>query len=135
MLDLLRSRPLRALQWYLSVAKPVHTSPQVIAEVYWLTKRSGRKFRDPAALDPFWKLARQEFEQLKLEEHSVTLEQTDFSEFLRYGPADSSVLQLALRRRAAVLACDGPLRDRCEEREITVLGYSEIASLSRDSEP
>ncbi len=123
----LSSCPLKELGWYLGAARPIHTSSQVVAEIQGLAK-SRAQLRDQR-LESFWTLARQEFAQIQLVDHLVTMTEMDYQDFVRYGPTDASILRLAIRLEAAVLASDGPLRDRCVERETQVLNYDKVLEL------
>ncbi len=133
MLDLIRLRPLTQLGRYLGEARPIQTSSQVIAEIYFLVKKRWNFRRQ--TIDPFWRLARQEFEQLELADHFVTMAEMDHEDFVKYGPADASILRLAIRLDAAVLTCDRALGNRCVEREITILDYDRVVSLQKDVAP
>jgi rRNA-processing protein FCF1 len=129
--DHLYSKPLRELTSYLGGAGPVQTSSQVVSEIYWLAKtRAG--FRD-RTLDSFWRLARLEFDQLELTEHLVKMPEMEFDDFVKYGPADASILVLAKRLDVVVLTQDGPLKDRCIEQEIRVLNYDRVLELWKQS--
>lgn len=131
LLTLVRSRPLKELDWYLDAARPIQTSSQVVAEIHWLA-RSRARLRD-RSLHSFWTLARQEFERLELAEYLVTMVEMDLEDLVKYGPADASVLRLAIRRDAAVLTSDGPLGERCVEQEIRVLNYDRVLELWKQS--
>ena len=127
LLELVSSRPLKELGWCLDAAKPIQTSSQVIAEVYFLAKKRW-KFPD-GIIDPFWRLARQEFEQIELVERFIPLNEMDYGDFIKYGPTDASILTLGARQDAAVLVNDNDLRGACIEREIHFLDYNKILSL------
>jgi rRNA-processing protein FCF1 len=53
----------------------------------------------------------------------------DTEELAQLGPTDASILVLAIRLNAVVLTEDGPLKDRCTEREIRVLNYDGVSRL------
>lgn len=132
-LEDIRSRPLDNLGWYLAEAKPIQTPSQVVAEVQGLAK--SKLWLKGARLESFWRLARQEFDQIELLDECVKLTEMDRADFMRYGPADASIMTLAGRLDAVVLASDARLRTRCEERHIKVLGYAEVISLWRNFSP
>jgi len=129
--DRISSKPLRELTSYLGGARPIQTPSQVVAEIYWLAKRKA-KFSG-RTLDAFWRVARQEFDQLELAEHCVKMTEMDFNDFVRYGPADASILILAIRLRAVVLTEDGSLRERCSGKEIRLLNYDSVLELWKQS--
>ena len=120
-------RRVKELGWYLGAAKPIQTSSQVVAEIQGLAK--SRLRLEGARLERFWRLVRQEFEQIELKDQSVSMADMDYDDFVRYGPADASILKLATQPDNAVLVNDRALRHRCIEREIGVLNYDDVVSL------
>ncbi len=114
----------RALQWYLDSAKPVHTSPHVIAEIHGLIK-SRAKWKEPRTAE-FWQHAQAELNRLRLQEHLVELVNMNRDDLAMFGPTDDSILEIATRADRVVITDDGALRGRLTQEEISVLSRWEI---------
>ncbi len=127
----LRSEPLReTLRWYLHRAKPIQTSPHVIAEIHGLAK-SRAHLRGPK-LESFWGCAQEELLSLGLEEHLVRVIEMEREDLRLFGPTDTSILTLAGARRGVVLTEDGKLRSRCVKQEVGVLTCNEVLAHWQD---
>jgi rRNA-processing protein FCF1 len=131
LLDHLSSKPLEELKWYLDAAKPIQTAFHVIAELHGLTKKKTQKKPEwtSSTRESYWRFVREELSQIELREHPVTIMEMDTEELAQLGPTDASILVLAIRLNAVVLTEDGPLKDRCTEREIRVLNYDGVSRL------
>jgi hypothetical protein len=62
---------MQALYWYLDKAKPIHTSPHVIAEIHGLLQ--ARADWHGPRLSAFWRFAQGELTRLMLDEHLIKL--------------------------------------------------------------
>jgi len=116
----------RALHWYLEGAKPVHTSPHVIAEIHGLIKARA-KWQEPR-LSEFWLYAQTELARLRLAEHLIELVNMNSDDLARFGPTDDSILELSARTGRAVITDDGALRGRLTRGQIPVLSRWEIVA-------
>jgi rRNA-processing protein FCF1 len=122
----------KAFLWYFSLAKPIETSPHVIAEIHSLALRS-KAHLAPPRLDAFWSFAQEELAQLKMEEHFVPLAEMDPSHLHMVGPTDTSLLQRAQQSGRTLLTEDGELRGRCSKQGIKVLGCWEVLARWQES--
>jgi hypothetical protein len=113
-----------AFRWYLDLAKPIQTSPHVIAEIQGLAKSRLRWYGKTLA--PFWRFAQQELVRLGLQEDLIRVVEMDRDDLPSFGPTDTSLLTLAARPDSLMLTDDGALRGRCDEKQIRVWGSSEI---------
>jgi hypothetical protein len=114
--------------WYLPLAKPITSSPEVIAEIHGLAIRH----RPRLPLQGFWEFAQNELSQLGLDEVLVKLADMKTPLLSSLGPTDTSLLQIAqlpTSFRRLVFTEDAKLRDQCQEKEIEVLTVSEVLSL------
>ena len=116
-----------ALAWYLPLAKPIVTSPEVIAEIHGRVTREAR-LRQPR-LGDFWKFSQKELSQLGLAEELVKLVEMEPEILSRFGPTDTSLIRLGSQFRRPVLTEDGPLGARCKQERLEVLTTSDILSL------
>ena len=64
--------------------------------------------------------------QIELREHPVFITEMDTEELAQLGPTDASIIVLAMRLDTVVLTEDGPLKDRCNKRQIPVLDYGKV---------
>ncbi len=119
-----------AVAWYLSWAKPIITSPEVIAELHGRVTRD-KKLRQPR-LGSFWTFAQQELRQLELDEELMKLLEMQPATLAHFGPTDTGVLGIAARDRRPVLTEDGKLRSRCLEEQIKVVSVDEILAFRQD---
>src|SRR5437870_2580920 len=85
-----------AMEWYLSSAKPVITSPGVIAEIHGLVQ-SRIGLRQPL-IGSFWEFAREELLRLGLDEELVRLLEMDSGTLSVFGPTDTAILKIATSR-------------------------------------
>lgn len=126
------SRTREAFLWYVSSAKPIETSPHVIAEIHGLALRS-KAHLNPPRLGIFWKFAQEELGQLKLEERFVPLDEMDTGNLQTVGPTDTSLLQLAKQSGRALLTGDEELRGRCSMQNIKVLTCWDVLARWQES--
>jgi rRNA-processing protein FCF1 len=116
-----------ALHWYFDKAKPIQTSPHVIAEIHGLVQsRAG--WRGPR-LSAFWRFAQEELARLRLEEDLVKVVKMDGPSLQSFGSADTSILELAARTRGVVVTEEGDLSGRLMRQEIKVLSCYGILAL------
>lgn len=113
-----------AFLWYLDLAKPIGTSPHVIAEIHGLVK-SRLKWKGNR-LESFWKYAQKELSRLGLQEELVKVTEMEPKALGGFGPTDAAILALAKMWNAIVLTADRRLRSECAGQEISVLSYSEV---------
>jgi hypothetical protein len=119
-----------AFRWYLDLAKPIQTSPHVIAEIQGLAKSRLHWYGERLA--SFWTFAQQELTRLRLQEDLIRIVEMDTDDLPSLGPTDTSLLALAARSESLVLTDEGGLRGRCDEKQIRVWGSSEILSEWQD---
>lgn len=117
----------RALHWYLDSAKPIHTSPHVIAEIHGLVQ--ARADWHGSRLSAFWRFAQEELARLSLDEHLVKLVEMNREYLGTFGPTDDSILELATQTGRAVVTEDHPLRGRLTQEQIRALDCHEILAL------
>jgi rRNA-processing protein FCF1 len=123
----------KALQWYLDEAKPIHTSPHVIAEINGLVRGKTGWRKDRTRLSEFWRFAKEGLARLQLSEHLVEVADMNGDDLEAFSPTDCAILQLAIPRDGVVVTEDGALRDRLKREQIQVLGCSEILALWQKS--
>ncbi len=104
----------------------VLTTPGVVAEI----QRHQRRHL-PGDQGRFWRLARGQFHELRIDEEAVRLGEMEEGDLSNQGPVDASLLQLARRRlgqyrRVAVLTADRPLWERCRNQQILACWIHEI---------
>jgi rRNA-processing protein FCF1 len=121
-----------AFVWYFSFAKPIETSPHVIAEIHGLALRSKAQLYPPR-LGAFWKFAKEELAELKLEERFVHLGEMHSGHLQAVGPTDTSLLQRAQQSGCTLLTGDRKLRGRCIEQGIKVLTCAEVLAYWQES--
>jgi hypothetical protein len=114
----------KAFGWYLDLAKPIQTSPHVIAEIQGLAK--SRLGWHGERLASFWRFAQRELARLRLQEDLIRIVDMDRNDLPPFGPTDTSLLALAARSDSLVLTDEGGLRGRCYEKQIKVWGSYEI---------
>jgi len=121
---------MRALAWYLDKAKPIHTSPHVIAELHGLVQRRfgwhGRRLSD------FWRFAQEELTRFMLEEHLIKLVKMHRQDLVEFGPTDNSILEVAVQTGGTVVTDEGDLRGRLTKDQIQVLSRYEILAHWQD---
>lgn len=124
----LRPTPLREpLLWYLDRAKPIQTSPHVIAEIHGLLKsRAGWK---GVRLESFWGFAQAELVRLGLEEDLVKVTEMESETLRSLGPTDTAIVVLAAKLGSVVFTEDGELRGWCAKQEIGLLNCSDGLAL------
>ena len=113
-----------AFRWYLDLAKPIQTSPHVIAEIQGLAKSRLEWYGERLA--SFWRFAQRELVRLGLQEHLIKIVEMDRDDLPSFGPTDTSLLALAARSDSLVLTDEGKLRDRCDRKQIRVRGSYEV---------
>ncbi len=121
---------MRALDWYLDNAKPIHTSPHVIAEVHGLLQARG-DWHGPR-LSAFWRFAQEELTRLMLDEHLIKLVKMHPQDLFEFGPTDDSILEVAAQTGRAVVTGDRRLGGRLIQEQIRVLDRNEILALWQD---
>lgn len=128
------SRTREAFLWYLSWAKPIETSPHVIAEIHGLARSRAKEHLKPPRLGIFWKFAQEELAQMRLEERFVRLDEMDTGHLQTVGPTDTSLLQRAKQSGRTLLTGErGELRGRCVAQGIKVLTCSEVLAHWQES--
>jgi rRNA-processing protein FCF1 len=118
---------MRALDWYLDKAKPIHTSPHVIAEIHGLVQ--ARFGWHGLRLSAFWRFAQEELTRLMLDEHLIKLVKMRPEDLAEFGPTDDSILELAAQTGGAVVTGEGDLRGRLTKDQIRVLDRYEILAV------
>jgi len=118
---------MRALDWYLDKAKPIHTSPHVIAEIDGLLQ--ARADWHGPRLSAFWRFAQEELTRLILDEHLIKLVKMHPQELAEFGPTDDSILELAAQTGGAVVTGEGDLRGRLTKDQIRVLDRYQILAV------
>lgn len=102
----------------------VTTSASVVVELYhWIreTDRNGQL--------KLWNRVYEEFENMKMEEEVVRLLEMNIDLVSRFGPVDSSLLELAQRhvvRNPLILTSDRPLCGECTKARLRVSHIQEI---------
>src|SRR5208283_1655314 len=91
----------KALRWFLDEAKPIYTSPHVIAEIHGLL-RSRAGWRGPR-LAAFWRFAKDELARLLLREDLIRVSEMNREDLGAFGPVDSSILEMATRIGGVVI--------------------------------
>jgi rRNA-processing protein FCF1 len=121
---------MRALDWYLDKAKPIHTSPHVIAEINGLLQ--ARADWHGPRLSAFWRFAQEELTRLMLDEHLIKLVKMHPQDLVEFGPTDDSILEVAVQTGRAVVTGERDLRERLTKDQIRVLDRYEILALWQD---
>jgi hypothetical protein len=119
-----------AFRWYLNLAKPIQTSPHVIAEIQGLAKSRLDWYGERLA--SFWRFAQGELARLRLQEQLIRIVEMDPDDLPSFGPTDTSLLALAARTDSLMLTDEGELRGRCDRRQIRAWGSSEILAEWQD---
>lgn len=116
-----------AVSWYFRIAKPLVTCPQVIAEMH---NHAIKRLRDDK-LREFWKVAQMELIELGLDEDLVKLVEMDSDILCSFGPADTALIHIAIRRQTScsIFTTDGKLAGHCIDKQIKVLSLGEIIDL------
>lgn len=107
----------RAFLWYVSKAKPIETSPHVVAEIHGLAK--SRVGMVQPRLGIFWKFAQGELAELRLEERFVPLNEMPVNDLQFFGPADTSLLQRARTSGKTLLTGEGEIGKAKDVRVLT----------------
>lgn len=115
----------KSLNWYFTVAKPITTCSEVIAEIH---RHAEQKLRYPS-LGSFWKFAQNELTELGLNEKLVELIQMDGDTLSSFGPTDTALLDLSGNLKQPVFTEDTKLAGQCRKRQLTVLGIDDVLSL------
>jgi rRNA-processing protein FCF1 len=118
---------MQALHWYLDKAKPIHTSPHVIAEIHGLVQR--RFDWHGPRLSAFWRFAQEELTRLMLDEHLIKLVKMHPEDLAEFGPTDDSILEVAVQTGRAVVTGESDLRGRLTRDQIRVLDRYEILAV------
>jgi rRNA-processing protein FCF1 len=121
---------MQALAWFLDKAKPIHTSPHVIAEIHGLVQARA-DWRGPR-LSAFWGFAQEELTRLRLDEHLIKLVEMRPNDLAEFGPTDDSILEVAAQTGSTVVTGDNHLRERLSEKQIRVLNRYEILAIWQD---
>lgn len=117
----------QALQWYFKLARPLHTAPQVIAEMHGWAMSRANLYRP--GLGFFWKSTQEELIRFGLEEELVRAKDMELETLSSFGPTEAAILALAKRFGGIVLTEDGRLRGECDRQEISVLRCSDVLDL------
>jgi rRNA-processing protein FCF1 len=123
----------KALLWYLDEAKPIHTSPHVIAEINGLVRGKTGWRKDQTRLSKFWRFAKEELARLQLSEHLLEVAEMNGDDLGAFGPTDCAILQLAIPMDGVVVTEDGDLRRRILKEGIRVLSCKDILDLWQKS--
>jgi rRNA-processing protein FCF1 len=118
---------MRALHWYLDQAKPILTSPHVIAEIHGLVRARAR-WRG-ARISAFWLFAQEELRRLSLDERLIKLVNMPSKDLAAFGPTDDSILELAVQTHGTAVTGDHHLIGRLRKEQIRVLERHEILAL------
>jgi rRNA-processing protein FCF1 len=116
-----------AFNWYVEKAKPIYTSPQVIAEIHGLVQSRAEWYGQRLA--DFWGFAQRELARLRLEERLVQVKEMKREDLKEFGPIDSSILELAKRTGGVVVTEEGDLNGRLRREQIGILRCSDILAL------
>lgn len=119
----------RSLQWYFTVAKPIITCPQVIAEIHRHAQEN--KLRG-LYLERFWRFAQSELKNLGLDENLIKLADMDSEILSALGPTNTALLQMACNSpdlSRPILTEDFRLAGQCRKREVSVLNIAQITAL------
>lgn len=87
----------------------------------------------PPRLGAFWKFAKEELAELKLEERFDRLDEMDTGHLQAVGPTDTSLLQRAQHSGRTLLTGDRELRGRCIEQGIKVLTCAKVLAYWQES--
>jgi hypothetical protein len=120
-----------AFKWYIEAARPIYTSPHVIAEIHGLIQ--SRADWHGQRLGDFWGFAQGELARLRLEERLVQVREMKLEDLKSFGPIDSSILKLAAPTGSVVVTEDRALRGELMQREVEVLDCSAILALWQES--
>lgn len=116
-----------AFNWYMEKARPLLTSPHVIAEIHGLL-RSRADCHGPK-LASFWGFAQQELARLHLQEFLVRVNEMIRQDLSDFGPIDCSILKLAVPMESVVLTEDGALKGELTRRQVKVLGCYDVLAI------
>jgi len=117
----------KSLQWYFSVAKPIATCPEVIAEIHQHAERM-RGVR----LGDFWRHAQKELSSLGLSETLVKLLEMDSDTLSLLGPTDTALLHIASlspNLSQPIFTEDTKFAGQCRKRQVNVLGISNVQNI------
>lgn len=120
----------KSIQWYFTVAKPITTCPEVIAEVH----RHAEGILRGSRLGDFWRFAQKELIELGLSEKLVELIQMDGDTLSSLGPTDTALLHLSRQIRQPVLTEDGKLATKCRGWELPVLSVTDVVAYWQEHE-
>jgi len=118
----------KSTRWYLKVAKPVTTCPEVIAEIH---RHAEGKLRG-GSLGDFWRFAQQELIGLELSEHLAPVTDMDSQTLSSLGPTDTALLQIAGAApdlSQPVLTEDNHLAGQCRKKQVKVLRIADVVSM------
>lgn len=118
----------KSIQWYFTVAKPITTCPEVIAEVH---RHAEGIFRG-SRLGDFWRLAQKELTELGLGEKLVELVQMDGDILSSFGPTDTALIHIAClspNLSQPVFTEDSRFAGQCRKKQVSVLGIADIQSI------
>jgi hypothetical protein len=117
-----------SIQWYFTVAKPITTCPEVIAEIHGHAER----LLDRSRLGNFWRFAKELLTELGLSEKLVELVGMDGQTLSSIGPTDTALLHVALvspNSSQPVFTEDGKLAGQCRKNQVSVLTIGEVLSI------
>lgn len=118
----------KSLHWYFTIAKPITTCPEVIAEIH---RHAEQKLRYPS-LGSFWKFAQEQLAELGLSEKLIELVQMDSNVLSSFGPTDTALLHIARlspNLNQPVFTEDGELAGQCRKNQVRALTIGEVLSI------
>lgn len=118
----------KSVRWYFTVAKPITTCPEVIAEIH---RHAKEKLRD-RNLGSFWKFTQKELSELGLSEKLVELVQMDSDTLSSFGPTDTALIHIASlspNLSQPVFTEDGELAGQCRKKQLSVLRIDDVLSI------
>ncbi|MEW6685161.1 MAG: hypothetical protein AB1393_03015 [Candidatus Edwardsbacteria bacterium] len=121
----------KAIQWYFGYAKPIFTSPGVIAEITGLLK-SRMKFSD-IEIGSFWLFAKQPLIQLGLDEELIKFKDMEVHLIQQFFPTDTSLIKIAQQHQLHIFTADGKLSSFCRKNNISVLEIHDIVTFQQES--
>ena len=117
----------KSIQWYFTVAKPITTCPEVIAEIH----RHAQEKLQNRNLGSFWKFAQEELIELVLSEKLVELVRMDGEILSSLGPTDTALIHIASdspNLSQPVFTEDSKLAGQCRKKQLSVLRIDDVLS-------
>ena len=114
-----------SMEWFLEKAKPILTSPGVIAEVH----RHAQGHLKGASLGDFWKIAQEILQALGLQEQLCQFSELDEEELTKFYPVDTSLIEITRRENRVLLTSDMKLEGYCRTNRISVLSTGELPAI------